>query len=325
MFGLEPGEFVPTYESFLAYVHPDYRQLVVQAVEDAISGKKPYDIEYQIITSNSVTRWVHSLGEVVFNENGQQISMVGTVLDITERKKAEEALLESETRRRIAEAIDAERHRLFDVLEKLPAMIRLLTQDHHVAFANRSFREKFGESHGRRCYEYCFGHAKPCEFCEAYNVLKTGQPHHWEVTGPDGSAIDVYDIPFTDVDGSPMILEMKLDITERKRAEAELIKAKVAAEAAARAKSEFLANMSHEIRTPMNSVIGFTELLLDESEPQQRETWNSSGPTAMLFSQSSMTPRLLRMKAIGGPGISLQSSVVWKILDLVAVKASRRA
>ena len=142
--------------------------------------------------------------------------------DIAECKRDVLAFRESEARSKVAEAVDVERRRLFNVLETLPAMICLLTPDYHVAFANRSFRERFGESHGRHCYEYCFGRAEPCEFCEAYVPLKTGQPHRWEVTGPDGSVIEAYDFPFTDSDGSPMILEMDIDITEHKRAEEKL-------------------------------------------------------------------------------------------------------
>jgi signal transduction histidine kinase len=101
----------------------------------------------------------------------------------------------------------------------LPAYLVLLTPDYHVPFANCFFRERFGESHGNRCFEYLFGRSEPCEICETYTALKTMAPHRWEWTGPDGRIYDVFDFPFTDTDGSTLILEMGIDITERKRAE----------------------------------------------------------------------------------------------------------
>jgi PAS domain S-box-containing protein len=126
--------------------------------------------------------------------------------------------------RKVAESIRAEQQRLFDVMEALPAMISLRRTDHLISFANRSFREKFGEPGGRYCYETRFGRKEPCEDCETFIPLKTGKPHHREVTFPDSSLIDAYDFPFHDVDGSSAILEMGIDITDRRRAETELKK-----------------------------------------------------------------------------------------------------
>ncbi len=139
----------------------------------------------------------------------------GAVQD--ERRKAEEE-------RKLTESIRAERQRFLDVLETLPTMISLLTPDHRIAFANRSYREKFGACRDERCFETRFGRSAPCEFCESYAVLETGKPHHWEMTLRDGSLMDAYDYPFADLDGSSLILEMKFDITERKSAEAEIKK-----------------------------------------------------------------------------------------------------
>jgi PAS domain S-box-containing protein len=146
-----------------------------------------------------------------------EITGVNVVIEeITERKRADTVLAET------AERAEAERKRFNDLLETLPAYLILLTPDYHVCFANRFFRERFGESNGRRCYEYLFQRTEPCETCETYTVLKNGKAHHWQWTGPDGRNYDIFDLPFTDEDGSPLIMEMGIDITEQRRAENEL-------------------------------------------------------------------------------------------------------
>jgi signal transduction histidine kinase/CheY-like chemotaxis protein len=177
---------------------------------------------------------VHNSAAPIRDAVGRIIGAAVAIQDITDLRQTEDALraakenLEQQVAARTAEVaragetVRAERQRLLDVLETLPDMICLLTPDHHVAFANRAFRQMFGESHGRHCYEYCFGRSTPCEFCESFRVLETGRPHRWEVETPDGTVIDAHDYPFTDADGSQMVLELDVDITEQRRAAREL-------------------------------------------------------------------------------------------------------
>jgi PAS domain S-box-containing protein len=168
--------------------------------------------------------------------------------DITERIRAEEQIRESETRQNVSMAVEAERQRLYDVLESLPASICLITPDHYISFANRSFRDMFGESKGEHCYKQCFGKTAPCEFCESFKPLETGRPHRWEVTIPDGTVILAHDLPFTDIDGSPIVLEMDLDITEQRRAENELRSANLMLESRVRERTKEIEARKEQFR-----------------------------------------------------------------------------
>ncbi len=201
----EVSEF-PGHNHFEFYPHEENEAIFRQVVETKTTYQaiaKPFsfpdDPEW------GVTYWDWTLTPLL-NDNGEVEFLVFSLEDVGERKRAEEAL-------------KAEQQRFNDILEILPAYLVLLAPDYHVPFANRFFRERFGESHGRRCFEYLFGRSEPCETCETYTALKTMAPYEWEWTGPDGHNYSVFDFPFTDTDGSTLILEMGIDITEPKRAE----------------------------------------------------------------------------------------------------------
>ena len=178
-------------------------------------------------------------------------------IDITARKKVEQALRESEAQAKVATAVRIERQRLQEVLNMLPAYVILLTRDYHVPMANRFFEERFGKAGGRRCFEYLFNRREPCENCETYRVLKTNAPHRWEWTGPDGRNYDVYDFPFTDVDGSSLVMEVGLDITERKRAEQEqrLLRDELARFSRITTAGQLTAALAHELNQPLGAIV----------------------------------------------------------------------
>jgi PAS domain S-box-containing protein len=135
--------------------------------------------------------------------------MVGAIgIDVTARQRAEEALA-------------TERQRFFSLLENLPAFIYLQDKDYVVKFANRQFRKRFGEPNGRTCYTLLWGREEPCPECPSFQIFHTGMPVDWEWQGSDGRTYQIYDYPFEDVDGSPLVLEMGIDITAKKQAEEE--------------------------------------------------------------------------------------------------------
>ncbi len=234
LFGLDPAAAPATFELWRSLLHPEDRALAETRIDVALRDRVQLVNEYRVVRPNGEIRWIYALGRPILGADGRPARMTGICIDISDRKRAEEALqkahdkLESQVKERTKQLNESvarlavERQRFNDILDKLPVYVVTLTPDYHVSFANRYFRERFGESFGRRCYEYLFQRAEPCLNCETYKVLQAGTNREWEWTGPDRRDYHVFDFLFADVDGSPLILEMGLDVTDRKRSEAEV-------------------------------------------------------------------------------------------------------
>jgi PAS domain S-box-containing protein len=88
--GAPPQSFVPTYARFLDVVHPEDRTRVEEAVDLALRQVSGYDCEHRILRPNGEIRIVRDQGEVTFDDSGAPVSMLGTVMDITEQVYAQE-------------------------------------------------------------------------------------------------------------------------------------------------------------------------------------------------------------------------------------------
>jgi PAS domain S-box-containing protein len=187
--------------------------------------------------------------------------------EIRDRARAQEALRESEKRYR-------------EIFESASDLIQCVDTNGGILYVNRAWHETLGYSEEDLKALSLFDVIHPENKERCFEVFKGAM---------SGEKVDRIEVVFRTKSGEKVILEgtasygvengktpvsrgIYHNITKRKRAEAEMLHAMEAAQAASRAKSEFLANMSHEIRTPLNGVIGMTELVLDtDLTPEQRE------------------------------------------------------
>ena len=130
LFDLEPeGESLPT-EAFRARMHPEDRPRVAEAVRAAAAGERDYREEFRIVRGDGAVRWLAARGRVVRDADGRAVAIAGVNFDITERRRAEAALRESQDLLR----------RLADTLES-----RVAERTRELAGANRRLRDEIAE------------------------------------------------------------------------------------------------------------------------------------------------------------------------------------
>ncbi|MGH7930107.1 MAG: PAS domain-containing sensor histidine kinase, partial [Candidatus Binatia bacterium] len=242
-----------TLKRFLDTVHPDDRESTRRAIDRALERGDDYVAEYRVISRDGVIDWIGARGGIEFGENGRPLRMRGIVIDITDRKRAEEAQRESEERFRT-------------MADTAPVMIWMSGVEKSCTFLNKSWLDFSGrtmeqelgygwvesihpEDRARFLLVYDKASELREEFTTEYRLRRADGEYHWVFN----KAVPRFesDCTFFGYIGSC------IDITERKHAEAEtlLLQQELAHVSRMSTMGELAASLAHELNQPLTAIL----------------------------------------------------------------------
>jgi hypothetical protein len=271
LFGFENKKQTHKFSIIDLYKNPNDRKKIIEII---LKEKKVENFEVDFITKNQkeINAILNAIG--IYDDNGELIQIRGYIVDITDRKKAENEL------RKLSRAID-----------QSPESIFITDFDGRIEYINPVFSRITGYSPdeviGKNPNIFKSGNQTEEFYKNLWDTIKSGRIWEGEFLNKKKDG----DLYWEKASISPIFNEnhkiinfvaVKEDITEKKRMIDELIKAKEKAEESNKLKTAFLNNISHEVRTPMNAILGFSRLLKNQSLDQDKklryiDTINNSG------------------------------------------------
>jgi PAS domain S-box-containing protein len=277
LFGFDPQQGPPRWEQFLEQIHPEDREKLKLANERTFLNKVNCDVEFRIVKSDGTVKHIHGIGHPVLSPAGELVQVLGTMVDITDRKQADEE------RERLREA-----HRV--VVETATDAVVSADESGAIQFANPATTKVFGYDPGELI-------GKPLtvlmpEFMRKLHelgfrrYLATGQRHiNWQGTELIGLRKNGQEFPVEvafgelTMNGHRVFTGFIRDITERKQAEEERerlrqVQADLAHVTRVSTVGELTASLAHEIKQPIGAAVTNAEAcfrLLDRDQPDLPE------------------------------------------------------
>jgi PAS domain S-box-containing protein len=269
IYGLNAEDNKQTYESWLSFLHPDDRDMVINIADEARKTLRATDILHRIVCRAGETKYIRSITHFEFNPEGKPIGLYGVAHDVTDIKQTEQALIQSKNNLRV-------------IVDLIPQAIYAMNKSGDFVFVNKSFADLYGMEIKDLVYKNIEAvlpannqHANFMD--EARQVIESGKSKiipEAKFTDYLGKLHIFYSIkvPYSlPGSGERVMLGIALDITEQKEAEYE--RSRMVEDIVQRNKDheQFSYIVSHNLRAPLANIIGLANLLEFDLKPGNHE------------------------------------------------------